>query len=1411
MAVSFKKIVKRLVTGLFVFLILVILFSGCAIYFFGNEFAQKEISSFVLSRTNGDYAVNFSKLKLNLLNQSVSFKELEIKPTKQEKDLNLTLTVQRFEANYIKLKKLIKNKELDIEKIVIKKPVVQFKETFAEENNSEKFDELIDQLKPFINQTFNSISIHEIELIDAGLLEKGKNKDPINFNVGVNQFYTDSVILSQTDDFFEANDIFLKVSNYQETIGDSLHQLSVDEFIYSIKNKGITAQNIALFPLDSMQTLKTRYWVNVPELYIKSKDIEEVFQNDSIRIDTLLLKKSRIKVIPPGDTPGMNFKQIREYDLFQLVKNDFKQLKIGYLNLHANELGIVRKGKLQKNRQDFENINIKLQQFQLDSASYANRLKLFYADKLQMDIGQYNINFGDQIHQFSMKNISVSSETNSLNADQLEMKPNNTPNLGTTSVTLNCDSIRLKDIDLFRLYHNREMPLQQIAIFKPNVKLLTGNERKIQKQSSNSLLYHFIGNYIKGVYSNLVTIDHGKFLVHELKTQADTGIIETNYDFKLTDFSLDSISANKSDKLFFATNFDLQFNNYKMKLQDQLHGLTIGNINVSSIQNKANIKNLHLFVSEEGNGIDLLKKYNKNELYNIKIPFLNLYNTNIHQAFFNKRLNINHFSIIRPSIYFELLARDEKSKKELDLNEFYNLFKSYINDIRIGTLQLKNGTIKLVNHDKRGKTISFDNKFNLELDGFRLNENEIKKNKLLFADDFELTLHDHLFRLSDKVHYLQAKEIGFSSRKSEVFVRNAILYPDITSVTYSKLNHHLYVNVPDFSLKGIDIKQSYRTKLLQVKQLSINHPNIKIYQSGTSQKKLNFKDISIPLPKEVDELSINQVELQNGKIIILNNFNKTDEEIASLDLNLEAEQVHLIKPNTEKKEQLTAKNLSASLKHIDFKPVAGNFKFKLDRLDYKKSTKSLNLNKLEILPKRPSKKHGLVSVSIPGIKITDLNNQENKRRNCLHTSNISIDGAEFHFVKPKHEKEPPNLYNLKLNEDLLSIVDEISADRINFKDATLLIENDTKQKKINNIELTLESFELNENKSGKLLASDNFQLSIKKFKGYDSNKHYDILFNEINLSGNPNKLLIRGIQINPRYSKENYQKVIPFQTDYYDGEVGQIEVHDLNLKSFLQEKSFIGNKIILQNTRLDIYRDMNTRFNENQRPPMPQDLIRQFETPFWFDSVIIKSSDISYAEQLNLPKPGKITFNNINAGIYPLTNISHKLNSNPTSVLYANAKVMNQAKLQVNINFNMLSSENEFDVNGSIEPFQLNLLNPMTKNAAQIGIRSGNLNRFEFNFEANNFASKGKLKFAYDDLKINILSFKDGNSKESKFASFLANSLMLKSKNPRTRILLPDPIYFERDTKRSILNYWWKSIFSGAKNTFGMKEKKEKK
>ena len=1411
---KFIRIIRKISLWTFASVLLIVIGLATYLYFEGENLTKRFLNNFVEKNTNNNYSLNYANISVSFLKQNLAINELSLVPKPSNNDqLELNFSCKKISFEAINLKAILFENQIQIKKLSIDKPVTHFNQQETESNNEENFDKLITRVKPFIHNNLKSISIDEIGLINAGIIENKKEKKGeivINFDVGIKDFYTDSAHFINSADFFSAADVFLKIANYSQLLGDSLHQLAVKEISYSIKNKGILAQNISLEPVDTTSFEKTTYFVSVPSLLIHSDNIDDIFLQDEINLDSIEIKSAKIKVFPPEKGNKMDFKKLYEFDLYQVVKDDFKKLNIAQLKLNARSLSIIRNSSSVNNRQDFYNIDIQLDGFELDSASYTNKRKILYADAFDLSVGSYTIHLNDQVHRFGAKNILASSETQSIKADELTMLPHKKNDLVQTQVNLSCDSIRLKKIDLNRLFHYREMPLQQIAIYDPEVDLLSKNEKSERKHDSNSLLYQFIGNYIKGVYSHLIDIKGGKLKIREYKTKQDTGVIKTGFDFHLTDFSLDSISANKTDKLFFATNFDLGFSNYNMHLMDQLHQLRIDSIFVSSHLKRATIKNFHLQPNEMGESIDILNKYNKSELYKVSIPKLHLLNTNIHQAFFNKKLAINHFLIVEPDIYYESINREKKNPNELDLNELYGLLKHYIADIDIQKIRVRDGNLKLVNHNKKGKTISFDNKLNIELDRFRLNEREINRNRLLLSEHFKLTLKDYLFKLSDEVHFLQAKEIDISSRDSRITVNNAILYPDITSQRHYQIPRLFHVSVPSFSLQNINLREAFRSSKLNVKKLSINQPNVKIYMVGESGESIKMKSLNFPLPKSFQEFHLTQLELKNAKLSVLKTNETKNRKIAEVNIDLVADNVKkgaIIQGNSN---LFQLRNINTTLTNFSFTPEGSDYRYRFSKLHYEKKNNEASLENLHVSINNPLKNDGLTEVKIPIVKVkTAL--KENKQANTIRFETVKIEKPVFTFNSAKsNNNNLAGLYNLKLNKDILNFAEEISAKKIDLADASVQINNNTKKHGINNVQVSLNNFKINERSSNNLLASDNIDLLMKDYVTKDKNNWYNIHFKEISLSTNPSKLSFQGINIVPKFSKESFQNQIKFQTDYYQGNIGQIELKQFDLKKYITDGAFICNTFELKNAYVDIYRDMRKKFNENQRPTMPQTLVKNSTFPFYFDSLLIKSSDFSYSEQLaDIPKPGKIRFNNVSAKLWPVTNMESYLENYTYTKLNANALVMNSAKLDVAMKFDLKSSKNNFDVEGTISPFQLSSLNPMTKNAAQISIRSGQLNRFEFDFTADDHVAKGKLKFAYEDLKINILSYKDGNTKESKFASFLANSLMIKSKSPRTKILLPDQIYYQRNQKKSILNYWWKTVFSGVKNTFGLKENKE--
>ena len=1390
-------------------ILLIILGTGILIYAYLPKYLHSELIRFISEKTNQQYELTLAKININIINQSISLESVELETTASTTN-HYYFSADRVQAKRISLLSYLTNKELSVKSLEFTNPVLELHGINGEQKVSIEDEELYNILQPFFGQNLKHISIQNIEFSDAKMSQFRMDSDTIQFNtintfnIGITNFFMDSTLLAQRDEFFQADDVFLNIQDFKRLLGDSLHQLQMDEVTYSIKKRSILGNNIRLLPIDTTNTSHTYYWVNVPEMSIKSENIRKIFDNDTIKIDSLFLRQSNIRIKPPQKAANIKRREISEFDLYQLIQNDFHMIAIHHLSFEGDRMRIESRTSNDKLFQEFDQLIVNVDEFQLDSLSNTNPEKILYSNQIYLEVGSYTLRLSDKIHQFKTSNIYASSKDSIIKTEQLELSTIDTPPNLSTEVNMQCDSIRLLAIDFAWLYHHREIPLKEIAAYNPSLIINQHKKSNEKKRDDYSLLYDFISDYIKGVYANSIAIENGQIKINNLINVADKGSIETNFNLKLADFSLDSSSVNKTDKLFYANEIELNLKDYNMNLVDQLHQLKVEQINISTIQQFASFQNIHLFPEIRSNAETRLQKLNKSQLFEITIPSLVFRNTDIHHAFFNKSLHINSLEIGKPDIYLEIFANNKTRDANYHPDEFYELLNNYISEIEVETIETTDGQFRLVNHSKKGKTIDFTNNFNLELYHFLINDQELLKDRLLFSDYFELALKDHLFKLSDNVHYVQAKEINLSSKESSISIKNALLYPDITSPDYKGLPWHLQVNIPQIKLEKVNLHKAYFEKILEVENFEISTSNVKLYRNDISSGKFNFKDIAVPLPPEIESIFIKNIDLKNGdlKIYNLSGYNQT--QVAKSNIDLQVEDARLEKKSNSKTARFTSSSIETSVSQLHLTPQNIPYIVDVDSIYFSSTDKQLKFSQLDIRAINDRDNLALIRLQIPTLSFEDLEPNNAFENNRFHSKRIYFNRPIIH-VNQVEDDSPTNPLLIKLPKDLLHVMDEISSEQVIIESATFKINQKPKTILVNNIDFTLDQFRLDSTLSEKPLGSENISITLSNYEFSDDNNLYDFSIDKIHYSGNENALDFSGIKIDPGYTKEGYQKAIPYQADYYSGNVDSIRIKNIDLNRWLTKKELLGGQILIGNANIDIYRDKRTAFNENQYRPLPQQIIKEIDHTFYFDSLILKNSDISYTEQLrNVSSPGVVRFDNFSGIVYPFTNSPLEAEIKFT----ASTRFMNSSNLNVDMTFDLNSPLFQFNVSGSLSPFEITALNPITKNNAQILVRSGKLNRFEFDFSADTLKAKGKLRFAYDDLKISILEQKNGNTKEAKFASFMANSLMLKSKNPRTRILLPDEINFERDPKRSIINYWWKTIFSGAKNTFGLKEDK---
>lgn len=332
-----------------------------------------------------------------------------------------------------------------------------------------------------------------------------------------------------------------------------------------------------------------------------------------------------------------------------------------------------------------------------------------------------------------------------------------------------------------------------------------------------------------------------------------------------------------------------------------------------------------------------------------------------------------------------------------------------------------------------------------------------------------------------------------------------------------------------------------------------------------------------------------------------------------------------------------------------------------------------------------------------------------------------------------------------------------------------------------------------------------------EINGYQSkDKMYVTKVDTISGSVAKGNVLIKGFKMIPRYPELAFSRMFKYGKDRYDLDFDQMSLTGLDFPGFYDERTFHAKKITVGPAKAAIFlnREMPAPPNLDKGRNFPHLALRRLGMPTIVDTLKIDNIDLAYTEYNPISQQkGTIYFQNLQGKILNVTNDSLSVVKNNHAIANLTTMVMKKSKINIKIDFNLTDPKGGFHYSGAIAPINLTDLNVISKPLGLIEIESGQMQKVDFDIQANRFGSKGKVHFLYTDLKVKLLKEgEDGAPQKKKgLLSFLANKLLiidanpLKGEAPRTA-----NVSFERSPAASFFNLLWKGIFIGMRESAGL-------
>ena len=328
------------------------------------------------------------------------------------------------------------------------------------------------------------------------------------------------------------------------------------------------------------------------------------------------------------------------------------------------------------------------------------------------------------------------------------------------------------------------------------------------------------------------------------------------------------------------------------------------------------------------------------------------------------------------------------------------------------------------------------------------------------------------------------------------------------------------------------------------------------------------------------------------------------------------------------------------------------------------------------------------------------------------------------------------------------------------------------------------------------------------YKTITTDSNYIVQIQEFRASTGGGYARLKGVRLIPRYGEMEFSNRFDYQKSRFSMNFDEVQLNKIDFKLLNSDRRLIASRLILGKGDFSIFlnRDMPDSIRDRGMN-FPQLALKRFQLDTTIDTVLIRDSRVNYSEyNPDSERKGIVVFSKINGNIVNVTNDSLSLLNNKFSEAKLTSLLMDRGRLNMSIKFSLNDPYGSFDFRGNVGRMEADMFNAAIRPLSLIEIKSGFLERMNFNGAGSIRSLKGSVTCFYNDLKISLLERSEETTwlKRRGIASIFANILIIKSENPSPgeRVRRANFMYV-RPERSSFFNMIWKGLSEALLETIG--------
>jgi len=1254
------------------------------------------------------------------------------------------------------------------------------------------------------------------------------------------------------------------------TASDSLYRVDFRKMNLNIITGKLTLDSFELTP-DSIRYRqlksegrinKALYHVSFESLIIDRIHFWQIYTQKRINFRQIVFQRPVLSIEGFPDTITAlhaRWRVIYE-DIYPAVAKVFSDFHVDSVKVNRGLLLSSfrqKTGKLTSGEYEFSSV---LRDVSVNPFSYYNRERIFYSKDVELKIHDFEYYLADSLYLLKADELGFSFTQSVLYGKNLSLKPvfhalrmKNAKAGDFFQVDL--PDFTIRGINLFQALNDRKVEIKSIQLGDFSFKVFSNrlepsktNPAKSKKKLKIANLYTVIAKellYIK-IDSLSVKSASVEFYTHLRDHSPELSIRKVELD--LFHFLLDSISNQDKSRIFHSENIELTLDDCSLLLRDGIHSVNALRIYFSTRKSLIDISESIIRPDKAKN---IIRSSDQRNTMLFFLPRLTFTGIDLKRVFNERILDFNRLEIMEPDINYTRFHpsknKDPRFKRPEDFFEeeneeiVYDLLKKYLRVIRGNEITISNGYMQYAT-DQEGveKTVA-SGSFNLSMHRFLIDSVQgMNQQGYFYSQDFDLDFHTVAFESPDSLRHFRADRIHIATVDSLIEAYNLTFSktsdPDPNSDPGKKLQSlSIGFSLKKLMITGLNHKKLFLEKRLKADVILLEDPELHAKAEVDEQP---WYGPAEPLEQKVTrdfmhEFEINRLLVRHGSFSYDGYEDRRASFFSLKDIDFSILNAHVHIPDKGMNNGLIRFD-SMQISVFPFRAVVADSSYMLEcqNLEINSYPANISAKGLKLIPLRTreldQKHRPLFLAEIPEIKLMGFYFDKAIFEKKWILDRIEVKNPYISIVINPDTSSPSPLLlkekgagvEVKIHLPPMMKKLEIASGSILNARTELKItkKNGTKSWSLDGINLDITRFlvdSLTQANPGKtpLFNADDVTISSRGISRISDDSMYNWSFAGFGFSTFKKSIFIDSVSMIPRYSRMDFSRKLGYQSDQLQVKIPHIMIERCDFRKLLSELSFHAGRIEAQGMIIEDYRDKRVPFPEWQRPPMPAQAIRKIKFPVLIDTIAVTDSYASYEEQTG-DEPGRIFFDRMNAIVTGFNTDSTFRKTKPDLEINFTGYLMGKTLLEASIRTPLGNKKDTLFFKAKLDELQLTEINPLVSKLLPVTILEGVAPKTEITFmNANQDYSTGEMKLFYKDVKIRLENTKTGWQEkwEKSIIGFAANNILDFKSNPnyngnfRTGI-----IWFERDKRKGVINFLWKSSLSGIKSSFGLNSKQQK-